>query len=469
MKTPIILVLAVVSCAFGKEYNDFPNNWFTQTMDHFNPQDLRTWNQRYLMNQAYTQNPATDPIFVQIGGEGPIDDRDVSLFQIGNYAQKYNANIFALEHRFYGQSQPFSDLSTQNLAYLTSEQALADTADFILGMRQQYNLSGPVVTFGCSYSGALAAWFRMKYPTVTLGSVASSAPILAVLDFYEYDEVVDASLSIFGTQCVSRISEAVSAVQSMLQTPSGISKLETLFNTCAPLMTSLDIQNFASLLMGNFQGVVQYNDDNRNPISRTWDVTAVCNIMVNSSYDALTAYAAVNAALLNAYQSPCLDASYNDMMVSLFNISWPNDGRSWTYQTCAEFGYFQTTDSPRQPFGNLSPLSFYTGQCQSLFGNTPGNVQKNVDATNRKYGGKNLNPWTSTNIVFVNGNVDPWHALGITKSVSSDLPAVFIEGGAHCSNVYPDSAADSAALIAARSQISETINAWLIQFDVNKK
>jgi hypothetical protein len=50
-----------------------------------------------------------------------------------------------------------------------------------------------------------------------------------------------------------------------------------MFNTCAPLDPNnwLDVATFMSTLMGNFQGVVQYNDDNRlvkvrekkNPIS----------------------------------------------------------------------------------------------------------------------------------------------------------------------------------------------------------
>jgi serine protease 16 len=60
---------------------------------------------------------------VQIGGEGPLDDRDVDTFQINNYAQQYGALVLALEHRMYGESQPFSSLTTENLQYLSSQQA----------------------------------------------------------------------------------------------------------------------------------------------------------------------------------------------------------------------------------------------------------------------------------------------------------------------------------------------------------
>jgi lysosomal Pro-X carboxypeptidase len=139
-----------------------------------------------------------------------LDIRDTSVFQIINYAQTYGlywkvaifdvflgALVVALEHRFYGESQPFDNLSNDNLRYLTSEQAydadllrltiysLADLAVFIQWVKSQTDDAdnSPVVTFGCSYSGALAAWFRMKYPTVTIGSIASSAPVQAVLVF----------------------------------------------------------------------------------------------------------------------------------------------------------------------------------------------------------------------------------------------------------------------------------------------
>ena len=73
----------------------------------------------------------------------------------------------------------------------------------------------------------------------------------------------------------------------------------------------------------------------------------------------------------------------------------------------------------------------------------------------------------SRRIVFPNGSVDPWHALGITSSreVSSDSMAVFINGTAHCADLYPDSESDPPSLIDARIQIRNFLASSLSQRD----
>lgn len=42
--------------------------------------------------------------------------------------------------------------------------------------------------------------------------------------------------------------------------------------------------------------------------------------------------------------------------------------RPWFYQTCSEFGWYQTTDSEDQPFGTKSPIEFYLTLCKDIFG-----------------------------------------------------------------------------------------------------
>ncbi|KHJ77051.1 hypothetical protein OESDEN_23329, partial [Oesophagostomum dentatum] len=104
---------------------------------------------------------------------------------IVGWAKQFGAALFALEHRFYGESQPTSDQSVKNLKYLTSSQALGDIAEFIIGMNKGYGLRGPVwITFGGSYAGSLSLWARQEYPDLIAGAVGSSAPVQATLDFW---------------------------------------------------------------------------------------------------------------------------------------------------------------------------------------------------------------------------------------------------------------------------------------------
>ena len=94
--------------------------------------------------------------------------------------------VFALEHRYYGESVPVEDYSTPNLQWLSSAQALADLASFVGAMRERHGLHSSYnrwVTFGGSYPGMLAAWARLEYPHLVHAAVSSSAPVHAVANF----------------------------------------------------------------------------------------------------------------------------------------------------------------------------------------------------------------------------------------------------------------------------------------------
>ena len=46
-------------------------------------------------------------------------------------------------------------------------------------------------------------------------------------------------------------------------------------------------------------------------------------------------------------------------------------------------------------------------------------------ATNTEYGGLDIRV---SNVVFVHGSIDPWHAMGIIQSNITKSPAIYIEG-----------------------------------------
>lgn len=113
----------------------------------------------------------------------------------------------------------FSDLSTENLVYLSSEQALADLAAFIVATKTKHQLSDDTkwIAFGGSYPGSLAAWLRLKYPHLVHGAVSSSGPLLAKSDFREYYEVVTKSLGTYSNDCVVAVGKAIGQVEVLLR------------------------------------------------------------------------------------------------------------------------------------------------------------------------------------------------------------------------------------------------------------
>lgn len=124
-----------------------------------------------------------------------------------------------------------SDLSTPNMKYLTSQQALADLAQVRQFIVSKYNLTSDNkwISFGGSYSGALSAWLRLKYPHLIHAAIASSAPVLALVDFTGYLVVVNNSLTNYNEQCSPAIQAATNQVQDLIKTQSGRNTLQQLF------------------------------------------------------------------------------------------------------------------------------------------------------------------------------------------------------------------------------------------------
>lgn len=83
---------------------------------------------------------------------------------------------------------PFGDSSfdLDKIGYLSVAQALADYAVLLTQLKKDYNLTdsqNPIIAFGGSYGGILAAYMRFKYPNLVQGALAASAPIYLTSGF----------------------------------------------------------------------------------------------------------------------------------------------------------------------------------------------------------------------------------------------------------------------------------------------
>jgi hypothetical protein len=155
-------------------------------------------------------------------------------------------------------------------------------------------------------------------------------------------DVVGQSIIYFsGQSCYNAFESAANSVAELAKA-GNYAQLQTDFNTCSPIGSTYDLTILLSDLMGNVQGTIQYNNEH----SGVMNVTDICATMQQST-DYYANFVALQALYREANGQTCEDASWADTTAILSDPTKnsANNGRPWTYQTCNEFGYFQTTDS----------------------------------------------------------------------------------------------------------------------------
>jgi pimeloyl-ACP methyl ester carboxylesterase len=168
-------------------------------VDHFDTSNNDTYAQRYYIDKQYWNGDG--PVFLSIGGEGTLTGPPGGYMAV--LAANYSALLVSLEHRFYGESIPNGNVLSENLVYLTVEQALADLATFTDYFTNEYKTGdNSWFAFGGSYPGALASWYRINYPEKSVGSLSSSGVVNCIIDFPEFDMQVSAAI---GNRCSDQI------------------------------------------------------------------------------------------------------------------------------------------------------------------------------------------------------------------------------------------------------------------------
>ena len=201
---------------------------YSQRVDHFSKKEPPdAFAQRYFESDAHFDE-ANGAVVLYISGEAPLYAAPGSDTYTGHLAAKLRARVVALEHRYYGDSHPFAEMTTSNLRYLNSAQALLDLRAFRLWYErtQMVHADGtPMVradgkphkwvVVGGSYAGNLAAWFRARFPSLAAAAHASSAPIHVMDDFPRFDVQLQAALAT-ESGCVDRLRNAAAALNASL-------------------------------------------------------------------------------------------------------------------------------------------------------------------------------------------------------------------------------------------------------------
>ena len=148
----------------------------SQPIDHFGS-PKGTYEERYcIYDQFYDKSKPAGPI---VGNESPVTLYINASGLMWEHGKELNAVLVWAEHRFEGTSFPNLTSVPDCAVAGTSAQALADYIALIKMLKDEYGGPGmPVIAFGGSYGGMLAAWIRIRYPKIITGAIAASAPVI---------------------------------------------------------------------------------------------------------------------------------------------------------------------------------------------------------------------------------------------------------------------------------------------------
>lgn len=466
---------------FGPAYLDvsrpYPSaRYVTTQQDHFDPDNTATWQQAYYVNDTFWVPGSDAPIFLCVGGEGPALTGAAVVASVhcsiaSEWLQQKRSLMFALEHRYYGchniSACPVTNFSDQLAAFkfLSSRQAIEDIANFIRIMNAQYGLSSNRwVTWGGSYPGMLAGWSRLKHPELIHASVASSAPVWAQLDMPEYNDIVAAAYSVSDNgvggspACEAAIRKGHQVIGELLRTEGGQIHLEKMFELGAGSLKTKEGQlEFA----GN--GVASFPAQSNDPTCtvRACNIGKICEIMLDKSYG----NELQRLVTLRQEQRSVVGDRVGERR-GLHGVPWDD---FWTWQTCTEFGFYQTCETNSSCFytQGLLTLDVFTSECLQKWGIKASLIEASVEATNAHYGGLRPNgpdgQQLGTCVMWPNGEVDPWAGLSVLTAPSSSQPVLWVSGASHHFWTHPAKPDDQRSVKAARVTIRRQVEQFLQQ------
>ncbi|OMO90296.1 ATPase assembly factor ATP10, mitochondria [Corchorus olitorius] len=438
--------------------NDFETFFYNQTLDHFNyrPESYTTFPQRYVVNSKYWGGSKTSsPILVYFGAEESLDFDLAGIGFLTDNAPRFKALLLYIEHRFYGKSIPFGsrEVALRNASirgYFTSAQAIADYAAIILHVKKTFSAkNSPVIVIGGSYGGMLAAWFRLKYPHVALGALASSAPILyfdEIAPQIGYYAIVTKDFKETSESCYETIRKSWDEIEKVASKSNGLSILSKKFKTCQKLKRTFDLKDYLDSI---YSEAAQYDHPPWYPLN------IVCGGIDGApkGTDILgRIFAGVVAYMGN---KSCYDMDEYNHPTETF--------MGWRWQTCSEIvmpiGHGNNdTMFPPAPFN----LNRFIKKCKSLFG-----VQPQPHWVTTYYGGHDLKLILhrfASNIIFSNGLRDPYSSGGVLENISDSVVAVYTVNGSHCLDILPERKSDPQWLVKQRKTEVQIIESWIAKY-----
>ncbi|KAI0005684.1 peptidase S28 [Xylariaceae sp. FL0662B] len=490
----------------------YPEYNLSTPIDHFHndslyePHSDGTFNLRYWFNAQFYKPGG--PIIVLASGETSGVDR-LPFLQKGIVYQLAKATGglgVILEHRYYGTSIPVDDFSTENLRFLTTDQALADTAYFAKNVKfaglEDADVSPestPWIAYGGSYAGAFVAFLRKLYPDVYFGAISSSGVPEAIWDYWQYYEAA----AVYGPpDCIETTKKLTNVVDNILIGKAG-SKYVAQLKEAFGLPNVTHDNDFASAITGGITALQSYNwdpaessddfflycgnvssdsvlypdtEERRTSVEELItaggyedELETLANRMLN--YIGFIGFTSVSSC--NQTQDECF-STHDTAFYAQDDIS--QTWRLWPYQVCTQWGYLQTGSGvPEDQLPLISrtiDLNYSAITCRNAFNLTE---PADVEAIN-KYGGYNI---SYPRLAFIDGEWDPWRAAGVhalelpERTSTPSEPYILIDDAVHHwdeNGLFPNETTPDIpppAVAQTQQKIAEFVQGWIKEWQSN--
>ncbi|KAK9749852.1 hypothetical protein RND81_02G155200 [Saponaria officinalis] len=433
----------------------YETKYFTQTLDHFSFSDVGVFSQRYLINtDNWVGAKRKGPIFMYCGNEGDIEWFASNSGFIWDIAPRFGALLLFPEHRYYGESMPYGSKEQvyknyTTLSYLTAEQAIADYAVLLRDLKRNLSAEAlPVILFGGSYGGMLAAWMRLKYPHMAIGALASSAPVLQFENIVPADTFYDLVSNDFrreSTSCFNTIKESWDALASEGQSTNGLNQLSKKFHLCKDLQSTTPLSDWLSSAY-SYLAMVDYPYPSDflmslpghpiREVCRRIDNAADGSDVLDRIFDGVSVYYNYTGDV------KCFDLDDD-----------PHGMGGWQWQACTEM---------------VMPMS--SNPDTSMFPAWNYNYTYEQERCRTSYGVDYKTTWSksASNIIFSNGLLDPWSGGSVLQNISETVVALVTKEGAHHLDLRSSTPEDPDWLVQQRESEVRLIQGWIDDYNQGK-
>ncbi|KAK0200130.1 serine carboxypeptidase S28-domain-containing protein [Desarmillaria ectypa] len=483
--------------------------YFDQLIDHNDP-SKGTFRQRYWHTAEYYQEGG--PIIFMNAGEvnaapyyGYVTNNTIN----GVIAQKYGGAAIVLEHRFFGESNPYPNLNVDSFRYHTIAQAIEDNVYFarnvVLPQDNGDSVGpdkAPWIIIGGSYPGALVSWTMAAHPDVFWIGYSSSGVVQVQIDFWQYYEPIRENMP---KNCSADVEAVITYVDEVFfgYNTTAQQELQELFGFSTDLEVAQalrwDLWTWQDMQPNTGAGAAFYQfcdalevKGNVTASTNGWGLDNALKawgsrFTASSSSEkigtshrfSLSGHAHMMNQIAGKTRNDCVSSTIHTPPSPAgiplnreiphprelnARDDYPIDDayRSWFWLICNEIGF--SLDGP--PVGQGGTVSRLNHDCVTTYPEAFSEYPiPNVNRTNTLYGGWSVN---NTRLFFANGKRDTWREATVSAvnstAVSTDTQPIRISNGFHASDLVMRLAAPDHTIVAVQDAFIAYVASWLKDF-----